>query len=708
MPARATIDGIPILTSTPIAWSLVAGTQPYQTVLAVAKKAVRDPAALVGKKTSLVVTGDKDGFTAACHIIGVTQGAHPQVLLVTVADKRWLWPRRHVLRRYNVRRKTGNRRLLTEGVPKSMTVTVDDYYYELATLHQKTKTWTIEAALRDVLGTVESGETLDAGGVRFREIPFENVEIDDPGDAAIDHVRALSSGLNVYVALDGTTTLLDETDLEGATKVLRQFGDPVVGKGIAATTARAGVRPAHVDVLFSIEQELKFTSADEGSTYARDKTLKYIENVVEVPDVTLTLADGRVVTRGTWITVDEAFAAWNASRAAFPAPGAGIDTSGWTWSHETVQVLWLFGLEAIFTGIGEVSGERNDEAARVAAIRSCYRTCYRIAPYWMNRIHHLFNYRVAIIDEENGTRAPARIFANYAYSPSARGVFADPSKAGWILNESGVFSASLAACGYSPATLAIVDEQLGIVRFNFHLTSASLWQTVYPCLIGNPPAADFRKGKTSPVVTGGAVYGTIANAPRLSATHNAGFVLTASPSAPNSNDQLYRVRVTAGEVGSMGISATPANGPGMEVRVGLGATAAGVARFAWSDDAERFIDAMFGKNDPGTGGEASYSNGAALERAGLLVGSDETQQIAKSIAAAVYSSLTDRVVGTQAMRLGKATLKPTGNLVEVVFSVDGQGAMNTTGNFNPTAGRVDVTSLLSADVRRKLLRLAQP
>lgn len=709
MPSRATIDGIPILTSTPVAWALTAGSQPYQTAVAVAKKAVKNPDDLVGKKTTLSVSGDKDGFTASCYILGVTQGAHPETLLLALSDKRWLWPRTHVLRRYNVRRKTGNRRLLTEGVPQALTLTVDDYYYEVATLHRKKERWTIETAIRDVLGSVDDGP-IETGGVKFLDVPFENVEVDDPGDAAIDRIRSLASGLNVYVALDGTTTLIDETDLASATAALRQFGDPVVGRGIAAKTNRAGIRPAYVDVLFSVEQELKFVNVTEGDTYSRRaNTEKYIENVVQVPDITLTLADGRVVTRGTWITVDEAFAAWNSSRASFPAPGAGIDLSGYQWSHDTVQTYWLEGhLEQIFTAIGTVSGSRNDEMARLAAIRHCYRTTYRISPYWMNRIAHLFPYRVAIIDEENGTRAPARIFANYAYSPSVRGVFADPSKAGWILNEDGIYSDSLAACGFSPATLSIEDEQLGIVRFNFQLASTNIWQQVYPCLIGNPPAADYRKGKTSPVVTGGAVYGSVANAPRLASGHKCGFVLTASPSAPNSNDQLYRVRVTAAEAGGMGIHSTPATGPGMEVRVGIGSTAAGVARFMWSDDSERFIDEFFGKSSDGTGGRPSYAAGAALERAGLLIGADETHQIAKSIAAAVYSSLTDRVVGTQAMRLGKATLKPTGNLVEVVFGIDSQGAMNTTGNFNPTAGRVDVTSLLSADVRRKLLRLAQP
>jgi hypothetical protein len=710
MPALATIDGIPILTITPVSWSLVAGTRPYQTVVAVAKKAVKgDPSDLVGKRTSLVVAGEKDGFTASCYILGVTQGAHPAVLMFTIADKRWLWPRTHILRRYNCRRKTGDRRLLTEGVSERIAITVDDYYYEVATLYKHASLWTIKDALTEILKAIEDGEP-DTSGVKFREIPFENVELDDPGDAAIDHVRALSTGINVYVTLDGTTKLLDETDLDSATKELKKFGDPVVGKGIAATTVRAGVRPAYVDVLFSVEQELKFLNVEEGGGYyavpAASKKERYIENVIQVPDLGLYVG-GRWVTKGTWITVDEAFTAWNAARK-FTSPNPMIQTGLFPWSHATIQKLWFSNLEEIFTNIGLVSTQSNDEADRLAAIRQCYRTCYRISPYWMNRIKNLIPSRVAIVDTENGVRAPGMIFADYAVSPGMRAVFGNADNAGWWRNVTDAFSETLSDCKYCPAVLTVEDEQLGIVRFNFATGTQHMWNSVLPCALDDPPTADYRKGKTAPIFTGGAVYGTTSASTALATGHRCGFVLTATPSAPNNNDQLHRVRIFASDVGSMGIEATPATGPGMEVRVGIGATAASVARFAWSDNYAKSIDAMFGVSDPGTGGRPKYAGTAALAEAGLLVGADETNQIAKSIAAAVYSSLTDRVVGTQSMRLGKATLKPTGNLVEVVFSVDGQGAMNTSGNFNPTAGRVDVTSLLSSDVRRKLLRLAQP
>lgn len=696
---KATIDGLPILNVTAVSWKLTSGTTPYETSVVVATKAIKGDD-LIGKDTSLVVTGAKDSFTAACYIIGQMAGPHPQMTTLTICDKRWLWGRKHYTRRFNVRRKTGDRRMLTEGISERMTFVVDDYFYEKATLKGGASIWTAKDAMMDVLSYVDGGAP-DIGGVNFRDVPFENVDASAPGDEAIDRIRHLTSGINVYIALDGTTTLIDETDSASASRILGTFGAPVVGKGIASFVNRAGIRPQWIDVLLPVECELKFTSIDEGNTYSlRGDTRKLIENVVPIPDASLTV-NGKTISRGTYITVDDAFTAWGTPILK------GGDIPAMAMSHDVVQKFWMGGFDRLFTDCGLLSGVDADWAARVRAIKQHYRTTYRISQYWMARIKYLLASRAAIIDRENGTRAPAYVTSDYSYSPNARGRYNDPANSFLWVNVTDAYSDDLKSSKPVPCLLSIVDGQLGIVHLDFQTDTHGLWDAVLPCAIGNPPGFDFRKGGKTPVITGDVTYGSVANAPYLAPNHHMAFVLTAAPSAPNNNGQMLRIRVTSKDAEKAGVHVGRCTGPGMEIRVGLGTGSGALARFMWSDKAESSIDRMFGRDVSSDTPFGDYAPADSLVAGGLLSDQNECEQIAHAVAASVYSSMTDRVIGTQAMRLGRATLVPTGNLVEVEFSLDGQGALNATGSFNPSSGRIDVTSLLSSEVRRKLFGLVQ-
>lgn len=695
--ATATIAGVPIKGA--VGWAIQPGTAPFLTTVTVDRDGLDDPSSLMGKPTTLSAEGIGGKWSVGgVYVVDYAPGTDPYNWTLTLADKRYWWPRTHVLRRYNVRRRTGSRRLLREGFPTQLPGGVDDVAFELATLYEPGRKWTARDAIVDVVTVLDGAPPIPAE-IPTRDIPLDDVEIDDDGATALGRLLRHVSGCAVYIDEMGVTRFFDETDKAAAAALLRKMGQPVVGKGIADAVSYAGIRPPWVDVLFSIEQELKFTSVDEGGAYSRrsDRT-KFLENVLQVTDETLVVA-GRTVTRGTWITFDEAFAAWG-SFSSKNAAGATMTLGNIT--HAKVQQLWMGGgLERVYTSIGQAIPEAN-WTPRIREIRKHYRQTYRISPYWMNRIRLIRGERVAIIDPETGTRAPARVIADYAVMPSVRGRFFDPQLQGYILNVTDVYSDSLSAAGYAPATVEIVAPDLGIFHLSYEAGPNNLLSEVFPCAFEEPiPQGNFKKGAKVNVFGDGTQVKGVRSI-FLASGHRVAVVLTAIPSAPNSNDQLYRFRVKSGDVP---FKVGECAGRGWEIRLGSDFA---TARMAWTDAAETLIDKVFGvPQNPVPGVRPTYAAGDALESAGLLVDSAEVKALAKAAAASVYSQLLDRVAGTQADGPDD-TRHPTGNATMIVHGIDAGGEINTLVRFDKTSGRLDPQTFIPAEVRRRLMRQVQP
>ena len=395
MATGATYAGVPITNASDVSWELKTGTRPSTTTIVVASKYAERVRGQMGRPGTLEVTAEGGlGFRVDnVYVIDETPSPHPEMVAFTLADRRFKWVREHVTRRYNIRRRTGDRRLLTEGQPVGLPADVPDVAYEAATLLDG-RPWTAKDILLDVLLSVDvDSPGVSTDGLPSRQITIEGLELDDDGAAAIDRALDHVAGADIYLDLGGVVRFLDTTDSAAANNLLKRLGPPVVGVGLAGMVDYAGLRPAWIDVLFSVEQELKFTSLDEGGTYS---------------------------TRGTFITFDEAFAAWGAPNIAAGAkiPGGGASAA---LTHDLVRLLWHGGrLEAVYAAVGDVVAD-SDWSARIRAVRQHYRQTYRISPYWMARIRSISAERVAIIDPENGVRAPAFVTANYAFAPSVRG-----------------------------------------------------------------------------------------------------------------------------------------------------------------------------------------------------------------------------------------------------------------------------------------------
>ena len=704
MATGATYAGVLIMNASDVSWELKTGTRPTTTTIVVAAKYAERMRGQMGKAGTLEVTAEGGlGYRVDdVYVIDETPSPHPDMVAFTLADRRFKWVREHVTRRYNIRRRTGDRRLITEGQPAGLPADVPDIAYESATLLNG-QPWTARDIVLDVLSSVDvDGPGFSMSGLPMRQITIEGLELDDDGAAAIDRALDHIAGADVYLDLKGTVRFVDTTDASAANSLLKRLGPPVVGVGLASMVDYAGLRPAWIDVLFSVEQELKFTSLDEGGAYSqRGNVTKYMENVLPVPDLTLAVA-GRTVTRGTFITFDEAFAAWGAPTIAAGAkiPGGGASAA---LTHDLVRLLWHGGrLEAVYAAVGDVIADAN-WAARIRAVRQHYRQTYRISPYWMARIRSISAERVAVIDPENGVRAPAFVTANYAFAPSVRGRWTEPGRQGIVVNVD-AYADSLAAAKQAPATVTIVDEQLGVIHLSYQADALGLHQAVYPCKLETPlPSMNFGKG-AGPMTIDGCVYEGAAPV-KLAASHKVAIVVTAVPSAPNSNDQHYRVRVTPSDAQSNGVKVGAATGPGWTIRIGPGVT---TARFAWADALDATIDKMFGAARTTKPGErATYAAGDTLAASGLLVDRKEVENVAKAAGTSLYGQMIDRVVGAHAVKMDD-NLVPVGNASAVEHTLAPDGSLNSIVRFDRATGRVDIMAYMDNATRRRLFGMVQP
>lgn len=687
----------------PVAWAIQPGTAPFSTVVYVDRSALPDPGVLLGKSKPqrLIVSGQGGSWQiAGVFVVAFEPGGDPYTWALTLADRRYWWPRTHILRRYNIRRRTGTMRLLTEGHPVLVPDVVSDFGYELATLKAPGKKWEPIDALKDVLAILDDGAAPDHG-VTSNTIPLDDLELDDDGASAVARLLRAMPGTNVYVTADGATALLDETDRVAALSLFKSMGSPVVGKGIADVATYTGIRPSGINALYTIEQEVKFTSVDDSTSYStRGNTAKYMENVLEVTDLSLTLSSGRVVSRGTWITVREAIDAWGG------ISGTSRDGKAFSLPKLTVALirrLWVSDFKN-YRELGEtVSGV--DWGQRIDSLMKHFRQTYRISPYWMNRIRSIRPERVAILDPENGSRAPAFVTQNYSFSSTLKGVLFLPQNQGVIRNTTNAYNDSLPLAKAAPFTVSVLNADLGVLHLSPQADVMGYASRFYPCAferVGLPQMAPSLPDR-NPFKDGTFLQG--ANPALLAESHRVAIVLTCVPSAPNSNDQLFRVKVTPADAQAVGVDTGPCSGPEWEVRIGPGVA---TARFAWNDDFEDLIDRSFGvPQNAAPGVKPTYKNGDALAAANLLVDAGETKSLAKAAGASIWSQMLDRVVGMQAGP-GDDSIKPTGNATIVVHGIDGSGELNTLVRFDKIAGRLDVATFIPNSARRQLMRMVQP
>jgi len=737
-PVAVRLGGFALLNSSPASWAFTSGVQP---VVRTFDLDPRDMVTLLRGGADSATTGSSGGPRETLLIVRKDQstsgtdldvfrlfvlhsapGSDPMIGRVTVADLRYWWPYEHVTRRYNVTRRVGVRRLASPDTPELQPVT-DRIQYAPWSLKQDQdgagSRWTAMDVLEDVL--TEIGKRVP-GGMSWRidcqfpdALPIQNLELDDPGDAALQRVLNYLPGGAVTVEADGTVVVYSQAQTNEQ-PMIEAAGDESEGGGNVQFIRMASVRPKEVHVLFSREIEIRFDAEEAqstGSTSETNRNSRTMQNVLPVTDHVLTLVSGETVCKGTWITFGDAFRAWG------NAPGLGRPLDYQIVREMMVPYNDMFGpLELT----GKASPDA-DWASRIAAVQEHFRRTYRINRRWMDRVFRLSPYRVAVIDPVTGTRSPAVAYSDRYYLASQRSMLVSAtagaslaysvSVLGWPT--SGVIDES----SKPAATVSIVDGDQGIIHLDYVVDPGRMFEVVGPGQIEKRgdntlpgvqsphpgPTADISDKSVCPIFDG--ILDSDPLPYSLTGRHKVAVILSARPASPNNDGQLTRLvrkwedvqkflpgRAVAG-------SNAEANGPVMEVMVGAGVE---TARVAWVDANSGLIEQAFGINANGTEFGNVDLNSLTVNKGSDAIGAN-IDAIADAVAAKVYADFSDRSQGQKTVALNR-DMRVIGWIDTVEHVVSQDGETETVISLPGRAPKLSMASFLPDSTRRMVFRLA--
>lgn len=744
-----------LLADQTIRWKLQSGVYPYRDTYRVTpagEESLRGMAA--NGPVSLVISCNGTVMKAEnLWIVEFPTSDHPHIGAVMLADRRFWWSYSHIRRLFNIRRRVGTKRIQTEAVA-ALDPVVDRVWYIPASLKPPTprgRTWKADEILTDIL-TEDDGvlvremdrkggkqARLELGAIKKRtNLPIVDLRLDERGDAAIQRVLTYIPGAEITVDLDGEVRIYDRLkDInkpDAGLSTMEKLGPEIVGGGHHEYITNEWTRPERINVYFTCEAEVRFdfkenTGADTSENPDRTTVVgepnndkmgdkRLCDNVLPVPDFSLKDVTDRGVTQdevcmGTWVNVDAALNAWNDTAANGDFPPDAKVKGKFKLDHEFIQMSYTPYLD-LWTGFALIGDAvtNADWMGRIAAIQSNYRRTFRLNARWMDKIESLRAYRVAIVDQANGTRAPALCFTDYSIKGTQRSFFKNRHKSNLyavVLNGLDPDEKITKDTRPASADVRVVDEDQGIIQCQFVVDPFKVYDTIVPGImtpnvLGNYNVMDeefvFKSGH-SPLANAARRYGG-SNIAKLSPEHRASFIISAVPATPNNINQLYKVEVTRAEVrqkmrGDIVRGLDKALGPPMDLRIGPGVE---VARIRWDDDRSEEIEALFGQVDRKPNLDDLIMNLDSPTGGGSL------KDIAISVAASRYAEMVDRWEGN-ATGFINPDIEVGGFMDSIMFSLSPSGEGLTALSMPQQAPSVPFEMFLGASTRALLQRLPQ-
>lgn len=716
MSLTGTLDGEKLCSGGSIGWSYTSGADPHVRLFVMeraAAEAVALRAQAFGSVLVLTVPGYGSETIKGLTVLGLKPSSDPSFLLVEVADRRWALSDRRVYGRFNIRRRTGDRRRVgAANAPLSVQPIVDDVAFAPWTLAPSGNRWTgVEFLKREMDAALLAFERFTVRDPLPAVAPVEDVVMDDTAAGAIRRACAyFGDCVDLFVDSDGTYVVYSRVDQSerklvnlggGGSQVRGQGGSgplSVVGPPLWRMGDQSLTRASSVRVLFSRLAELRFDGGDTVSgrrEVERGDVPLRLEPVLAVPDLELQIPAlngraARTVLQGTWVTLEEALAAWN----ALGWPGGRTLTLALIRRHLVAGGLYLLFAQPLLDQEGIYR-------ARIDALCRAYRRIYRIPRRWRDRLGSIFAARAELRDAEDGGCAPAPVYMDYATLLTRRGqekaLTANPKNATVFVNRfavppsgGSVISAAVTSMRPAPFDVAIIDHDQGVLELVAKITPTLGERQLFPSAIenGSSPIHD----PTQPVL--------FASAARLAETHEVSVILSAEVVAPNDRRALHveEVQKSAAERAlGVGVNVGACKGPVAELRV-VPAGRRRFARFAWDDTKADQIRGAFGlvAEDP-----------APTNAWGQPLNPDELQALAQAEAARYYAQRLDHVVGslTTGWRPG---IRPTGAASTVSYSIATDGTPTTTVEFLADLPGPDTFALLPDAVRKTALGEVTP
>lgn len=708
---RATLNGLPLPAFEAIGWQLTPGIAHHEAVIPVLPQQ-KDQLLAARGPMSLSIDGVEFKHL---YVIEEVPAANPYEAAVRVVDRRYWWGYKHILRRFNMRRRVGFFRASEPGVAELQRVSDNVQYarYSLRGDNPWTAKECVESVLSELIAHEPSGGT--SPGFKYRPSfervssnTVENLEVDEAGDKALGRVLSYLPEATLFIDRDGQVNLcsrLSDFELTEERAVLSALGPQIEGSGRVTVVSHENSAPSEIHVLWTPEVEVRFDyNISVGSSTVPDpyEEERQLVNVIAVPDYSIEI-NGVTYPQGSWVPYEDYV-------NALPA------FSGFTgtFNMDMNFILAAMTPHSPMWGALALIGEEDPDAdwmARAGALQQYFRTAFRVPRGWMDRISSIKAYRVATTNQVDGSRAPAEVYTDYTVLGNERSWRANWNGAPNMLFGMGVD-------GYSeiisedtkpaPASVSILDKDQGIIGIQFQVDPVRMYDKILPGRLKRleaPGVEQTRYGPTRPITFDTVINSPIVTAPQLTASHDAAIIVTVIPAAPNTSEQLYRVVIKPEDVGAL-VPKMPSGfkGPIKEIRVRPGLE---TARIRWLDSRSQDTEALLGlaqgpANLDGlvVNSTASANGGIAPGRSGYGASLDE---LSKAVAARYWGSLASHPVGQTAGRFAPDAV-PDGWTEAIHHSLDPDGVLATSATFGDRLPEFDWISLLDSGTRAIIMR----
>jgi hypothetical protein len=659
-----------------VGWTLTTGPSAFMRSFEIHKSyvpaATNPPTGGALKFKSVTGTVEIKGI----DIISVMSGSTPMTRSVLVADKRWLWRRKHIARSYNVRRRTGQTANINPkkaGQKSEIPLIKPVITYTEWSLNNG-KPWTPQEVLEDILDTlVPKGYRI---GTLAHQLDIEGLELYDSGTYALNRVLRYMPGAKLWVDINGlvrVTSAIDGSEL-GA---FNGAGPAIVGTGYPVIMDNRFSRPSKINVLFTRVFELRFDydeDDDEKQPVTEPKNPREgprLENVVPLPDLSLEVA-GRDLTRGTYVEMNEFLKAIKGTQSE----GLKDITQAVLRRHACTSFGWLARLYGKDIGAPDLVWRQ-----RIGAIRKAWRIMFRIRRQWKDRIRSVRAIRAAVIDIETGTRAPSEAYMPYIMRPTYRTLAktAQGEKTDAVFQVDG-YADRLEDGEVAPASIRVVDEDNGVLTCKLFTDAWGESDFLLP-------------GSTSTVTS---QSGGNARALFHQITLDSGFkmavVLSCIQAAPNDETRLHKETVTPEQAATvLGRPVGICEGPEWTIQI---KASLDVARFRWDEDLKESIHRSFFDGE----------TGQALDD--LMVNRKYIRDLAYASAARIYERMLDRVEGSKGTGLNPA-IEPLGSISAVSHTVAEDGSAFSFLSAPPEIRGPELFAFLPQSTRRALERMVE-
>lgn len=680
-----------------ISWTLAAGVAPVERQITVTEERARaiftraktqfatlDPLVTrtrssgVGPLTLEVAAPGYPKLTVRGLYVLQMARADESRMTLTIADRRWLLHRAHVLRDFNVRRTTGDRRLVGNALqPVQISANVADYAYRRSSLREGTTRWEPEEVLEDVLD-----QLVGTGGYVIESLPLradvEDLRLDDAGDAALMRVLALFAGAQIFCDLRGRLVVYNSLGGE-EDAVIASAGAPYPSPAPQLERVDNSLLRARDYVsLFTLEPEIRFdyTEGVSVTPAAPGREPRALQNVFAVTDPTVTVL-GQTLSRGTLLPLDRWIAAVVEKNDA-PASGRALGPL----TSALIRRHYLSGFQHLRNAyvLAELGLPNPLWLGRIAEIERSWRRSFRVLPQWADKCEGFYAVRAAVVDQETGERAQSEVYCDTLVKPSRRFLSrraADNSPAAFGASQ---WAQDLTAATPAPARVVMRSRSEGRFALDFR---ADPWGDAAKIAPGTLDGVVPIQHAGEAALVWDSVKVSLAAGWRLSV------ILSVRLASPADQTRLHAVSVPLSRALALipGASARglSGRGPTYTQRVYPGVT---TARAVWLDDrAGEIEDAIFS--------DAAFPQDLIVNGAVLLA-------IAEANAARIVAPLLDRQQGSMVVSLAPA-VRPAGSLASVTHVITTRGAQ-TILTCPPVGMPPNIRALLPDSVRKVLDR----